>query len=302
LADGEITENGEVVSIGITEEILEMLVVRGESYAPGLLQGAAAEVEGLYSTRREDLSWGIRSGPLVLASDLGELECSKHPDSGAYVDLPPPDFTAAEAQETRYCVERLLYEPDLTTYRLIVEVQPSFDVFDSGGNAFAFDRTKEMSYEVPDDESRYGEDAGKKLRLTYYGFGTLSGIPHQVVDIRTGETLGQYFDREWLESYRYLPRFIIPDGAEVTDIASSFRYRVKALEGLEHLTPEPEARGSVSYSLLDEESLSESVLIDVGPSGAAERFIGEIPAKSDMMMGGKPAVESGKVLFDPSGS
>ncbi len=302
LVDGEVTENGEILSHGVADQIREMMELNRVSYAPNLLEGATAEVRGIFSTNNLDLSWGLQSGPLVLASDLDELECPKQTDSTEYIDSPPPDFTAAEAQETRYCVEKLLYESDLTTYRLIVEVQPSFDVFDSGGNPFVFEHPKEMSYDVPDDESIFGEDAGKKLRLTYYGFGALTGIPQHLVDIRTGESLGQYFDGEWQENYRYLPRFTMPDGAEVTDTATGLRYRVKALAGLDNLSLQPEARGSISYSSSDEESLFDSVLVDVGPTGAAENFIGDIPAKSDMINGGEPAVVSGEILFDPSGS
>ena len=41
------------------------------------------------------------------------------------------------------------------------ELQPSFEIYDSGGNAVAFDPPKMLYFSVPDNETLYGKDAGK---------------------------------------------------------------------------------------------------------------------------------------------
>ena len=89
-----------------------------------------------------------------------------------------------------------------------------------------------LYFQVPDTEA-YGTDRGKDLRLEYGGFGDLHGIPGYVLDINTGESLGQYFDGDWKDNYRYISRFIIPTGSEVTDKVTGTKYKVKALNGEE---------------------------------------------------------------------
>ena len=135
--------------------------------------------------------------------------------------------------------------------------------------------------------------------MEYGGFGNLHGIPGNVIDINTGENLGQYFDGDWKPNYRYLSRFIIPSGSELTDKASGLSYKVKALNGEEYLSLAPEALGTVTYTSTSDDLIPDSLMIDVGPNGG-DNFIGIKPAKSEMINGGEPSVIHGKVLFDPS--
>ena len=301
VVDGSVTENGQTLSTGIADTVRSLMAEGTIRDTRDLFQGAKALIPEGQQNRELDLSWGVMSGPMVLASDLPKLECTKNQSTGEYEGETPPEFTDAQAAETRYCLDKLWSNKSLTTYNLVFEVQPAFEIYDSGGNAVAFDPPKMLYFSVPNNVDAYGEDAGKNLRLEYGGFGDLFGIPGNVIDISTGENLGQYFDGQWKENYRYLSRFIIPNGAEVLDKVTGSTYRVKALNGEEYLSLAPEAKGSVTYTATSDDLIPDSLMIDVGPNGG-DNFIGTKPEKSDMINGGEPSVIHGKVLFDPSGS
>ena len=96
---------------------------------------------------------------------------------------------------------------------------------------------------------------------------------------------------------RYLPRFTIPDGAQLTDEATSITYIVKALAGDELLSPIT-AKG-LDYTGLTKAILPDaSTLKDMGPGGA--NSIGAVPEKSTLINNGDTAVNHGTVVFDPS--
>ena len=299
VVDGVITENGQPLSTGIADTVRSLMADGTIRDTRELFQGAKALVPDGQQDLELDLSWGLMSGQMVLASDLAKLECTKNQDTGKYEGETPPEFTDDQATETRYCLEKLWSNKSLTTYNMVFELQPAFEIFDSGGNPVAFDPPKMLYFQVPDDETLYGKDAGKNLRLEYGGFGDLHGIPGNVIDINTGENLGQYFDGQWQENYRYLSRFILPTGSEVKDKVTGLSYKVKALNGEEYLSLAPDAKGTVTYTASSDDLIPDSLMIDVGPNGG-DNYIGIKPAKSEMINDGEPAVVHGKVLFDPS--
>ena len=299
VVDGVITENGQPLSTGIADTVRSLMADGTIRDTRELFQGAKALVPDGQQDLELDLSWGLMSGQMVLASDLAKLECTKNQDTGKYEGETPPEFTDDQATETRYCLEKLWSNKSLTTYNMVFELQPAFEIFDSGGNPVAFDPPKMLYFQVPDDETLYGKDAGKNLRLEYGGFGDLHGIPGNVIDINTGENLGQYFDGQWQENYRYLSRFILPTGSEVQDKVTGLSYKVKALNGEEYLSLAPDAKGTVTYTASSDDLIPDSLMIDVGPNGG-DNYIGIKPAKSEMINDGEPAVVHGKVLFDPS--
>jgi hypothetical protein len=299
VVDGVITENGQPLSTGIADTVRSLMADGTIRDTRDLFQGAKALVPDGQQDLELDLSWGLMSGQMVLASDLAKLECTKNQDTGKYEGETPPEFTDDQATETRYCLEKLWSNKSLTTYNMVFELQPAFEIFDSGGNPVAFDPPKMLYFQVPDDETLYGKDAGKNLRLEYGGFGDLHGIPGNVIDINTGENLGQYFDGQWQENYRYLSRFILPTGSEVQDKVTGLSYKVKALNGEEYLSLAPGAKGTVIYTATSDDLIPDSLMIDVGPNGG-DNYIGIKPAKSEMINGGEPAVVHGKVVFDPS--
>ena len=300
LVDGVIQQDGKVLQTGIDAQIRALMADGTIDNPYDFFQGPYFETLDNGGTRKNNISWGVRSGPLVLASDLPKLECTKNQDTGKYEGDTPPEFTEAQAAQTRYCVDGLWNDKVATTYEIVVETQPVFEIFDSGGNPVAFDPPKMLYFSVPDEEA-YGEDAGKNLRLENSGFGQLYGIPGEVVNINTGEKLGQYFDGEWKDFYRYFSRFLIPAGGELTDKVSGLTYKVKPLNGEEYLSLAPESKGSLTYTSGAEELIADDLMIDVGPNGGTN-FIGERPAASEIINAGEPSVIHGEILFDPSPS
>jgi len=75
----------------------------------------------------------------------------------------------------------------------------------------------------------------------------LGGIPGSVIDLETGENLGEWVE-EWKENYRWVQRFSIPDGSKLTD-SSGTEYLAKALRGEEWLAKKDSAIGSLSSLL-----------------------------------------------------
>ena len=237
------------------------------------------------------------SGPLVLASDITQLECSKN-NAGEYDGITPPWWNPSQKAETRYCVDKLWSNKTLTTYSIMMEVAPSFEIFDEAGSKVTFDPPKMLYFNVPDEDA-YGDDRGKELRLEYQGFGDLHGIPGEVVNISTGEKLGQYYDQGWSDDLRYLSRFIIPEGSTITDKTTGAEYKVKPLNGEEYLSLAAEAKGTLTYYSTPDDLISDDLMVDVGPKGG-DNYIGEKPDDSELLWEGKAAVIHGEVLYDPS--
>ena len=59
----------------------------------------------------------------------------------------------------------------------------------------------------------------KKFRLDYQG-DHLGGIPGNVINIETGENLGEWVET-WKDEYRWVQRFVIPDGSILTDSSNN---------------------------------------------------------------------------------
>ena len=254
-------------------------------------------------TWTEALDWGVGTGKLVASqSDLDKIECEKN-DSGAYRDTHPELNNSAK----RYCPGLLnASDSPVTTYYEVRFGAAPWDrtkylVDQSTGLDIKFASPTVLFYTVP-DETRYGDDAGKTLRLDYMGFGQLYGIPGHVVDTQTGESLGKYYSGEWKEHYRYAARFIIEKDALGNDPTISTGgesptiYKVKALEGEEWLAIKPSAKGTLNYSSDVASDLpAASLLVDVSPT-AGNGGIGAEPT-SGLINGGKPAVIHEEVVY-----
>ena len=237
------------------------------SYPSDLIYGARYNrVEGW----EEQTAWGVSSGTLVDTTNLARLECEKKED-GSYLES-HPEYTAANGKinKTRYCTNKFWDASVTTTYSLRIDTNPQYDLVDSSNNVVVFDPPKALYYEVPNDAS-YGDDAGKKLRLEYHGFGELYGIPGHVVDITKGSDdpnriIGEYYDGQWNDNYRYVNRIRIPDGSTLTDNTTGTSYKVKALFGEEWLSVEPSAKGTLTYSSSISDLLKEDDIdYQIGP-------------------------------------
>ena len=251
-----------------------------------------------------ELTWGVGTGRLLASqADLDKLECEK--DSGGTYRDTHPEFSASAK---RYCPDKF-YDPDTTIntwYEIRFGANPwdrqRFVVDQATSQDVVFTAPTVLYYTVP-DEAKYGEDRGKKIRLDYNGFGELHGIPGEVVNTLTGESLGNYFSGEWKQHYRYVQRFLIETDAQgneptvTTGGASPTTYKVKALEGEEWLTKKDSAKGTLTYTGTASDMPDESVIIEVHPA-ASDGGIGAEPT-SGLLNSGKAAVIHGeKVIAD----
>ena len=139
-----------------------------------------------------------------------------------------PQYTVAngKALETRYCASRRWESNDiLVRYSIEFQTYPNYEIFDSTGANVVFNPPKRLYFTAPNDTSTFGNDAGKKFILDYHG-DHLGGIPGSVIDIETGVNYGEYVT-EWKDTYRWVPRFTIPDGTLLTENTSDKKYKVK---------------------------------------------------------------------------
>jgi hypothetical protein len=196
--------------------------------------------------------WGINTGMLVEASDLQYMECDHRVDENGkkiYDDY-HPEFTEANGKlnETRYCTQKMWGNDDiLVSYNINIRLDKQYEIFDAtSGTKLALDPPKTLFFRAPNDTTLFGDDADKKFRLDYHG-DHLGGIPGNVVNLDTGEILGEWVE-EWKDNYRWVQRFSIPDGSKLTD-SSGTEYLVKALRGEEWLGKKDSAIGTLSALL-----------------------------------------------------
>ena len=197
--------------------------------------------------RQEGTQWGVGSWDLVDAATLPKLECtfSTDDDGNKIYQNENPQYTTAngKASETRYCASRRWESNEiLVRYTIEIQTHKQYEIFKTDGSAVAFDPPKRLYFEAP-NTAAFGENAGKKFMLDYQG-DHLGGIPGNVVDIDTGESLGEYVN-EWKDSYRWVPKFTIPDGSLLTENTSDKKYKVKKLRGEEFLGKKDSAIGSL---------------------------------------------------------
>ena len=127
-----------------------------------------------------------------------------------------------------------------------METYKQYEIRNADSSNVTFDQPKVLYYTTP-DTAKYGDDRAKKFRLELNG-DYLGGIPGSVIDISTGEDKGEYVS-EWNENYRWVQRFVIPDGAILTQNTSTDTFLVKALAGQEWLAKKDSAIGSLSSLL-----------------------------------------------------
>lgn len=196
--------------------------------------------------------WGINTGMLVDTDSLQYLECDYELDSSnnkVYTDY-HPEYTSANGKltETRYCVNKMWGNDNiLVSYNVNLRLEKDYDIFNAGdGSKVALSPPKTLYFRAPNDKAKFGDDADKKFRLDYHG-DHLGGIPGNVINIETGEVLGEYVE-QWQDDYRWVQRFVIPDGSKLTD-STGTEFLVKALAGEEWLGKKDSAIGSLSTLL-----------------------------------------------------
>lgn len=228
-------------------------------------------IKGAYFARadgwQQETQWGVWSGMMVETNDLQYIECDYTVDDDGVKTYNEyhPEYTEANGKlrETRYCTNKLWGNDDiLVSYNINIRLEKQYDIFDAtSGSKLALDPPKTLFFRLPNDKDKFGDDADKKFRLEYQG-DHLGGIPGNVIDIETGESLGEYVD-EWKDSYRWVQRFQIPDGSILTDVDDN-EYLVKALRGEEWLGKKDSAIGSLNnlLSLKTKDDLLTNVDVD----------------------------------------
>ena len=238
----------------------------------GCIKTIGEVIRGAYFERanggwQQETQWGIRSGMMVETDDLQYTECDFTIDDDGVKTYNEyhPEYTEANGKlsETRYCTNKLWGNDDiLVSYNINIRLEKQYDIFDAtSGSKVALDPPKTLFFRAPNDKDKFGDDADKKFRLDYQG-DHLGGIPGDVIDIETGESLGEYVD-EWKDTYRWVQRFQIPDGSILTDTDDN-EYLVKALRGEEWLGKKDSAIGSLNnlLSLKTKDDLLTNVDVD----------------------------------------
>ena len=213
---------------------------------------------------QDNTSWGIWTGQMVDATNLAFLECDKEQDD-TYRDYNP---RYADSSATRYC-QYQLWRPDSNVesfYNISLETNKNFEIFGSAGTKVVFDPRQTFDLVLPDDAAKFGDDAGKKFRLDFQG-SYLGGIPGNVINKDTGENLGEWV-REWQDNYRWVQRFVIPDGTVLNSRVNDTTVKVKALRGEEWLLKRDDAIGTMPTLLdypLSKLATREALEFEIGP-------------------------------------
>ena len=228
---------------------LEIGIDWGVSRVYDYIQGANfSSVQGGWN---RETQWGVNTGTLVDEATLAKLECGYAVIDGVKTyNEEHPEYTQANGKisKTRYCTDKLYNSKEiLVSYNLRLETYKQYEIFNIDGSSLTFDPPKTLYFTAPDDTSKFGDDAGKKFRLDLNG-DYLGGIPGSVIDISTGEDKGEYVS-EWNDNYRWVQRFVIPDGSVLTQNSSTDTFLVKALAGQEWLAKKDSAIGSLSSLL-----------------------------------------------------
>lgn len=326
-----VDSNGNEIKKGATASAA--LAAVDDPYA---LLSDALYYENDYDFNTRTLAWGVHMGELVPASELANLECRKVGKDLVY-ELHPIYGTSTDV--SRYCGNQLWEGNIEVKYSVNVDTHAQYGVYYANavdasaviGEQVRIDPPKTMYYTVPetltDGVATFGDDAGKRIRLEYNGHGQLWGIPGFVYDTATGEDLGEHIQGEWKNTYRYLNRFIMPDGTLIEDgVDSTVSYKVKALDGEVWLTP---ADGSIAgvgdlkgtftdfyfgspSDLVDNDKLrnlgfEDWATFDENNNWISEerdglndnnQYLGDQPLPT--VNGGNTAVVHGEVLFDPT--
>ena len=205
---------------------------------------------GVNDTWTRESEWGVNTGTLVDDLTLAKLECDYSIIDGVKVyNDTHPEYTSANGKinTTRYCQQKIWNSKEIdVSYNIRLETYKQYEIAKTDGSNVLFERPKALYFTAP-DTSAFGDDAGKKFRLELHG-DHLGGIPGSVIDLETGNDLGEYVE-EWKDNYRWVQRFTVPDGSVLTQNTSEDTFIVKALGGQEWLGKKDSAIGSLSNLL-----------------------------------------------------
>ena len=313
---GSVSASNEMtINSGVQTKFASVTAATGEpiEWQLGQLQAARPDYDASsnpYAT--EYIGWAARTGKLVSATNLSDLECAKDGNGDYYFfDSNHPRYVGNNTlmNATRYCEEKLWQGAASTYYEVMVMMNGNYQLSD-GGTPVVIDQPKTLSLDTTSfttaNSGIPAGDIGKTYSLWFEGFGSLFNIPGGVFNTCTGEFLGEYFYGDWSETcHRWASKFTLPEGTLLVDNATSpaTNYFAKALGGDEFLkvlsTSEKNALPARDYSTLTKSILGPATdLIDTGPNAAtASNYIGAVP--TTLLNNGEPSVLMGEVIATP---
>ncbi|MES2207935.1 MAG: hypothetical protein V4525_14210 [Pseudomonadota bacterium] len=197
---------------------------------------------------------GIRSGRLV--TTLADLECQ--PSSNTYCSW------KADAVESYY-----EWETGPNNWNKFS------GLVDSQSNPVTFDAPLQLSYNVPNNASLYGELAGRTISLQYAGFGQLWGIPGHCVSARDNSEVSCD-----TQNARYVPAFTIPATVEEGAVSDEHvTYLTKWLDR-EIRFKKVDASNCSSLTLGDASQLPATTGVKDPSNSTSDIYIGEKPSLS----------------------
>ena len=266
----------------------------------------------------EYVSWSARTGFLVPARKPGDdivpihtFECPENELGSAYLmyDVDHPRYLGdgVKMAEDRYCNEKI-WGGDVTTYFEIGIMTEGVYQLSEGGTKVAIQQPKRLELDATQWTSTQKTAAGisstkgnleiaeKTYQLQFEGFGSLWNIPGGFFNTCTGLYEGDYINGSWSDCYRWVSKFTIPDGSQLTDNSSGSPVTLyaKRLNGDQFLATKVVA-GTRDYAAIQSANpIAETTkLSDMGPNGTEANKIGTVPTL--LRNDGDPSVIMGKV-------
>ena len=205
------------------------------------------------------------------------------------------DSTVQSSTEFRHCSDKLWKMTEF--YEVYWDPWVNYQVFDSPGSDASLveiSRPEAVTVQLP-NESKFGNDAGRKKTLEYAGFGRLWGFEWTNFDLKEWKDLGEYLDWDSLseterQNIRGFPTYVIPDGTIVMGEDGTTELKSKFLRGEYYLKPLPSAVGSNLYTT------NLTGLEDQQPQVYESSFIGPVPEASTLLNDGNACVDHGQII------
>lgn len=274
-----------------------------------------------YPGRFRDMGWAIESGYLIEntaanRSTATGIGCDYASGTTYFTfgnNKPHPRLVTVDgfqATDTRLCHDKIREGFAGTYYKFYLKPRAQWSI-KTGGQVINFFKPETMYFNTalintPALEQASGiqeKDKNKIVKLEFSGARQLWGIPGNVWDFCTDTAKGDQV-RQWnSECYRYIDRFIIPDGLTINTAAdySGTSYKVKALGIDEFLTPtaSPSNIATMFDGLTKSLLPTENNLKNLSPKGGSN-FIGTKPPDSELEGNGKAQVIQGKKVTGDS--
>ena len=306
------TEVSEVTSITDSETGLQPYAGMKMADLLGGHRVKAADYTSTYNYRTNGLDWAIRSGLLVenTEANRNKIRCdyasgtSYHTYGDNKQHPRIVTINGNQATDLRLCNNKIREGFDGTYYRFYLKPRAQWTI-KQAGTIVNFFKPEIMYFDTaqidtPSEISVSGiqdRDKNKIIRLEFNGARQLWGLPGGVWDFCTDNALGDQVPNWNGECYRYIDRFVIPDGLNINTApdGSGTSYKIKALGIDEFLVPtsDPANIATLFDGLTKELLPSETLLKNLGPDGGTNS-IGTQPADSTLEESGKAQVIHGK--------